>query len=184
VSIRPVPEPGDPAPDAELLDLWGEAALLSTAWADGPAVLVFLRYFGCPFCQMQVVGLRRDQGMFEESGASVTLVGQGPPEEAVAFRERRQVPFPVFVDPDRRAYRAYGLDRGRPSQVYGPKVAVPFVRANLTGKLQRGLHGGSFLQMPGSFVVDGAGILRFAHRNRTVADNPTNQALLDAVHRA
>src|SRR5207244_12267924 len=77
--LRPSPEPGDPAPDAELLDAWGQPARLSAAWDGGPAVLVFLRYFGCPFCQAQVVGLRRDHERFEETGASVALVGQGPP---------------------------------------------------------------------------------------------------------
>jgi len=49
------PEVGDPAPDALLTDLERHEVRLSSLWRDRPAVVVFLRYFGCPFCQTQVV---------------------------------------------------------------------------------------------------------------------------------
>ncbi len=42
---------GDAAPDIALRDLGGNEVMLSSAWRVGPAALVFLRYFGCPFCQ-------------------------------------------------------------------------------------------------------------------------------------
>jgi len=54
------PEVGDIAPDAVLMDTDGRHVHLSASWTDQPAVVVFLRYFGCPFCQAQVVTLRRD----------------------------------------------------------------------------------------------------------------------------
>jgi peroxiredoxin len=183
------PRVGEPAPDAELV-LPGEGVVpLSAFWEEQPAVLVFLRYFGCPFCQAQVVGLREDRTRFERAGADVVLVGQGDASAEAAFREARGVPFPILLDTEREAYRAYGLARGSSMQLFGPKVALPFLRANLHQEtLQRGLKGGSFRQMPGTFVVDPVGIVQFAHRNRTVADNPTNDALLEVVrttaHRA
>jgi peroxiredoxin len=56
---------------------------------------------------------------------------------------------------------------------------VPFLRANLGRETrQRGLHGGSFVQMPGTFLVDTSGVIRMAHRNRTVSDNPSNEKIL------
>jgi peroxiredoxin len=176
-----VPNVGDPAPDAELIEAPDGPTLLSTAWASRNAVIVFLRYFGCPFCQMQVASLRDDRERFDAAGAEVVMVGQGSTEEAERFVQGRRLPFRCLVDQDRSAYRAYGLARGTPGQVYGPRVFLPFVKANVTGHPQLGLRGGSLHQMPGSFVVNRAGTLRFVHRNRTVADTPPNQALLDAV---
>jgi peroxiredoxin len=181
MSVPDEPGVGDPAPDAELVEAPGRPALLSTSWQSRPAVLVFLRYFGCPFCQMQVVSLRDDRERFEAAGVGVVLIGQGTADEAERFVQRRGLPFRCLVDTDRSAYRAYGLARGTPGQVYGPRVFLPFVKANVTGHPQLGLRGGSFHQMPGSFVVDRAGVLRFVHRNRTVADTPANQSLLNAV---
>jgi peroxiredoxin len=176
------PTVGDPAPDAGLLDGDGAAVRLSDGWTGHPAVVVFLRYFGCPFCQAQIVGLREDRERFERTGASVILVGQGTPAECREFCDRRHVPFAVLVDPERTAFRAYELPIGRPLQVAGPRVSVAWVRTVRDPETrQRGLRGGSFFQMPGTFVVDPGGIIRFAHRNRHVADTPRNQALLEAI---
>jgi peroxiredoxin len=173
------PQVGDAAPDVRLLESGLSEVTLSAYWQNRPALTVFLRYFGCPFCQMQVVKLRDERERLEGAGASIVLIGQGDAREEEAFREARQVPFPILIDTDRRAYRAYGLGRGSPMQLYGPRVGVPFLRANLSPETrQRGLRGGSFLQMPGTFVVDTSGVIRMAHRNRTVSDNPRNDKIL------
>ena len=71
---------GDAAPDAELVDGTGRSVMLSAAWATRHSAIVFVRYFGCPFCQAQVVALREDRERFEATGADVTLVGQGTPQ--------------------------------------------------------------------------------------------------------
>ena len=176
------PQPGDPAPDVTLLESGLREVALSSYWQSRPAVAVFLRYFGCPFCQMQVVKLRDDRERLETEGAAIVLIGQGNAQEEAAFREARRVPFPILVDTNRRAYRAYGLGRGSPMQLYGPRVGLPFLRANMGRETrQRGLHGGSFLQMPGTFVIDTGGIVRMAHRNRTVSDNPSNDRILEVL---
>lgn len=173
---------GDPAPEAELVDRTGGAVLLSTAWEDRPSAIVFLRYFGCPFCQAQVVALREDHERFERIGAHVTLIGQGTPQECREFCDARRVPFRVLVDPTRRAYRAYGLGRGGAMQVVGPQVMLPWIRNEMHPETrQHSARGASFTQMPGTFVADTEGIIRFAHRSRHVADVPRNGAILQAL---
>ena len=164
-----------------LLDLTGRHVRLSSSWRSRPAVLVFLRYFGCPMCQEHVVNLRNDQDRFR-GAASIVLVGQGDPEEGAAFVGRKRVPFDCLIDPDRSMYRAYGLPRGTATQVFGFTAVTSVVRATLRPETRHGtLHGGSLMQMPGTFVVDVAGIVRLAHRNRTIADNPPNDVLLAAL---
>jgi peroxiredoxin len=178
------PQVGDPAPDATLVDGEGLRLQLSSFWSASPTVLVFLRYFGCPFCQMHVVKLREDRGLFEAARAAVVLVGQGSPEQGAGFCQRKHLPFPCLLDAEKVAYRAYGLRRRNLAVVVSPAIAVPFVRANLNPETrQRGLEGGDFFQMPGTFVVDTTGIVRLAHRNRTIADSPSNHALLDVIAR-
>jgi len=176
------PQINDPAPDVPLLDLSARQASLSSFWRHEPAVVVFLRYFGCPFCQAQVVALRDERDRFDAAGAGIVLIGQGQPSDAQAFTERLRQPFDCLVDPTRSAYRAYGLARANPAQVFGPRVALPFLRANLGREtLQRGLQGGSFYQMPGTFVIDTDGVVQMAHRNRHVADTPANDRILNVL---
>jgi peroxiredoxin len=176
------PGVGDLAPDASLLDQNGAPVSLASHWRDRPAVLVFLRYFGCPFCQMHVVALREEQGRFRDAGAGVVLIGQGSAAEGARFRDEKRIPFTCLLDPARASFEAYGLGRGTIPQVFGPRVALPFLAANAhTETLQRGLRGGSMMQMPGTFVVDTASFIRLAHRNRTIADSPRNAVILEAL---
>ena len=186
------PDVGDRAPDALLADLNGRDVRLSSLWRERPLVLVFLRYFGCPFCQTQVVQLRNEHDRIIAAGADVGLVGHGDPRAAVAFATTKRLPFPLLLDRDRGTYRAYGLVLGRAAQVLSPRVAVPWIRAELSAETrQRGLQGGTFLQMPGTFVIDTGGIvrmrggtIRMAHRNRNFADAPTIERLLEALQPA
>jgi peroxiredoxin len=183
------PEVGDPAPDALLVDLDRNEVRLSTLWRQQPAVVVFLRYFGCPFCQTQVVMLREEHDRIRDAGAAVGLVGHGDPVEATRFATAKRLPFPLLLDRDRGTYRAYGLVQGKAMQVLTPRVALPWVKAELSAETrQRGLKGGSFLQMPGTFVIDPTGVIRattgtvkMAHRNQHFADTPSIDSLLRAM---
>jgi peroxiredoxin len=183
------PEVGDPAPDALLVDVQRNEVLLSSLWKERPAVVVFLRYFGCPFCQTQVVLLRNEHERIRRAGAEIGLVGHGDPGAAVAFASSKRTPFPLLLDRDRGTYRAYGLVQGKAMQVLSPRVALPWIKAELsTETRQRGLQGGNFLQMPGTFVIDAGGVvrarggfIRMAHRNKHFADAPSIERLLDAL---
>lgn len=183
------PQVGERAPDATLQDLDGREVELSSLWRRRPAVIVFLRYFGCPFCQSQVVALRSDEERIRSAGAGVGLVGRGRPEDARDFVTDKKLPFPLLLDPDGDAYRAYGLAQSKAFQVLRPQVTVPWVKLNLDPETrQRGLKGGSFSQLPGTFVVDisgvlraGDGLVRMAHRSAHVADIPSNEDILAAL---
>jgi len=180
--VIPKPAVGDLAPEATLLDRTGASVALSSTWQGHPAVLVFLRYFGCPFCQMQVVGLRADRERFEERTTTVVLIGQGSPEEGARFCDGKEVLFECVLDTEGWVYSDYGLGRGSLRQVFGPASIAPFLRANLHAETrQRGLKGGSMMQMPGTFVVDSQGVVRFAHRNRTISDSPRNEHILQVL---
>ena len=180
MTVRPAI--GDPAPDAFLLDKSGSMTRLSFSWRDHAAVLVFLRYFGCPFCQMHVVALRADEDRFREADAAVVLIGQGSPEQGARFCAEKRVSFTCLLDPHAFAYEEYGLGRGSIAQVFGLRVISPFLSANVHAETrQRGMREGSMMQMPGTFVVDAAGVVRLAHRNRTIADSPRNEMILDVL---
>jgi peroxiredoxin len=124
----------------------------------------------------------RDQAeRFREVGAAVVLVGLGRPEQARDFCQRRRVPFACVVRPDRAVHRAYGLRRGNLNQLAGPRVWAPWLRDQVTGKHQGRFGQGDAAQLPGTFVVDTEGVIRFAHRGRRSNDNPSNDDILGAL---
>ena len=129
-----------------------------------------------------VAQLRDDRERFEASGANVVLIGLGRPDQAGWFCEQHDLPFTCVVQPDRSAHKAFGLRRGSLNEVSGPAVWLPWVKNQLTGKRQTAYGGkGDVAQLPGTFVVDTDGILRFAYRSQRSSDIPSNRKVLAAI---
>jgi peroxiredoxin len=128
------------------------------------------------------VQLRDDRERFAESGATISLIALGPHTRAQLFCDERHVPFECLSDPSQEAYRAFGLERGNNRQLFGPQLLLKYARALLKKDVEVAkLSGDDYRQMPGVFVIDRQGVIRYAHRNKDVADNPPNDELLDAL---
>jgi peroxiredoxin len=105
----------------------------------------------------------------------------GTPSQTAELCRRRQVSFPCLSDPKLAAYKAYGLKRGSAGQVMGPAVMAKAFAATLRGNW--GVQvGQDVFQMPGTFVIDRTGIIRYCHRNRDASDHPSIDSILSAVH--
>jgi len=111
----------------------------------------------------------------------VVLIGLGNPEQASAFCADRNVRFACVTSPDRSAHRAYRLRRGSFDQVAGPRVWLPWLRHQIGEEHQGRFGQGDTAQLPGTFVVDRTGIVRFAHRGRRSNDVPSNEEVLASV---
>jgi peroxiredoxin len=174
-------EIGSQAPDAQLTDTEGHAVLLSHYWMAQPTVLVFLRHFGCTFCREQVAQLRREYARFRAEGTELVCIAQGDHKTSKGFSIFFDLPFPLLVCGDDLAvYQAYGLERGTFGQLFGLRSWTRGIRATLQGHLIGKLAGDSF-QMPGVFIVDRLGTIRYAHRHTDATDNPPPEELLRAV---
>lgn len=177
------PQPGDPAPDLTLRDETGSAVRLSDLWSRAPRglALIFVRHFGCPFCRAHVRELQEEDTRFREEGVRVVVIGMGTPAQCARFRSRQRLDFPVLSDPERAAYRAYGLSVGTPEQVMGRPEVMGGLRLALRGLLP-GRPVGHPQQLGGDFLIDRDGVLRYARRSRRAADIPDPAALLAAAH--
>src|SRR5437899_7743003 len=111
------PQVGDPAPELELPDTSGRKRRLSDFWQAKPALILFLRHFGCSCLAERWDQLKGDLGAFAVAGAQVVAICQGEPESTAALATRRGYPFPLLFDPDRRAYHLFGLLVGAPAQI-------------------------------------------------------------------
>ena len=177
------PAVGEKAPDVSITDVRsGTVSALSDLWAEGPAVLIFLRHIGCTFCREHVAQLDRESARFQQVGAKLGLITVGQPGDTDEFCRNRLL-YPAFVclsDPDKAAYSAYGLARGSGSELINSHVVSRGFQATLHGHFL-GMPKGDPFQMPGLFIVDRTGIVRYAHRHRDVADNPPNAELFTAL---
>jgi peroxiredoxin len=126
--------------------------------------------------------VRQRHEEFRRLGAEVLVVGQARPEAIAAFVREQPLPFPLVTDPERVAYRAFGLERTRWTTILRPGVVRRYL-----GHIVRGVHprkvrqGEDVLQLGGDFILDGEGHLVYAYRSAEPTDRPRVEALLRVV---
>lgn len=116
------------------------------------------------------------------AGCSVLVVCQAKPETLAHHLARRAWPVPFVADPDRAAYRAFGLDRTGVLSFLRPDVVWGYLRGMLRGYLLRMPYSGEdVLQLGGDFVLDRTRKVVFAHASANPTDRPRAARILDAV---
>jgi len=178
---------GDAAPDLELPDTAGSRRRLSEFWAYGPALIIFMRHFGCSCLMERWEGLRDQLDTYAEAGATVVAVCQAEPERAADVATRRGYRFPLLCDPAREAYRAYGLLEGGAPQVlhdFPWRPGDAETARTMFVEPRRGTERAvvdSPWQLPGEFVVATDGRLGLTHRYQYCEDFPPKTVLLGAI---
>ena len=174
----------DPAPDLELLDTKGNLTQLSSLWQKQVLVLAFTRHFGCPQCKEMVDALSIAASDFKQKGLALAIVTQGTPETAKAFCEERAPGQLCLADPERVAYRAYGLERATIWQTF---LSWNVWKSNKRLKEERGWNtelppaGQDAMQMAGTFVISTDGRIRMPYYYDDIADHPPVDLLLHGV---
>ena len=118
------------------------------------------------------------------AGGSVVFVVHDPPERVHAgLLGGLDLPWPVLVDLDRVAYRAWGLRRASFGTVWlDPRVWARYGRLLLGGERLRRL-GRDTLQLGGDFVLDPDGVVTWA-RSQHADDRPPVGVVLAELERA
>jgi alkyl hydroperoxide reductase subunit AhpC len=125
-----------------------------------------------------VAQLRHFETELRRMDVQVLVISFGAEFWASAWLQETQLPFPLLLDPERAAYRAYGLERSF-VRVWSPKVMWHYMRRVLAGQKLQSIQGDPH-QLGGDFVVDAAGVIRLAHRSRDPVDRPAVETLVAA----
>jgi peroxiredoxin len=179
---------GDPVPtelaDAPVLDARGETSRLGDCWAQGPAVLVFLRHFACIACSEHVALLAPRLHELTRLGLRVVYVGNGEPRYIEAFVERNAIDpevVEVITDPSLAAHRALELRRSL-GATYGPRALLGIGRALVGGFRQSAIEG-DVQQQGGVLVVDRDGRVAYLHRDRATGEHADTSDVVAAAMR-
>ena len=113
-----------------------------------------------------------------QAGADVLVVTQSQPKSIATM----ELTLPTVCDPNRTAYRYFGLDRGRLSMFFRWKVLVHYLGLIFGGWRPRlGEAGEDMLQLGGDFILSADRHLRYAHRSNDPADRPTVAELVEPI---
>jgi peroxiredoxin len=127
-----------------------------------------------------VAQLRRRKDAFDELGAHVVLVGLGSVEETAEFEKQFKVPYAMIADPERQLFEAFRLKRASAGSLLSPGMAVKGLKAIAKGH-GLGVPKGDVRQLPGVFIIDPKGRIRFGCYAKGPADHPRPEDLLAAL---
>jgi len=165
--------------ECRVIALSGEAVRLGDEWRDRPAVVVWLRHFGCLLCKEQAAAFRGRRREIEALDAGLVFVGNGGLTWAREFEAAECPGCRVLTDPGLESYRAIGARRGWLSTV-GPAGLAAGIRAFRHGHRQSGVRGvpdqqgGVYVMLPGDRVA-------YSYVSGSAGDHPPIDAVLDAL---
>jgi peroxiredoxin len=172
-----------PAPDLTLLDTTKKPVQLSTLWNSNPLLLAFTRHFGCTQCKEMLDELVAGKDRILQAGLNLAVVTQGTPETAALFAKDFAPGLLVLADPERKAYAAYGLERGNLFQTFlNLKVWIAISKAREKGyAVEPPPAGQDAMQMSGTFIISTSGYIEFPYYYDHIADHPPLDLLLSGV---
>ena len=145
---------GDPAPDFSLPGTGGRTYSLSE-YRGQPVVVVFYPGDNTPVCTRQLNSYTTDIGDFSDVNAQILAISPQDVDSHEGFSAKQGgFAFPLLADTDKQVGRAYGI--------LGP---LGFYRRS-------------------AFVVDGDGVIRYAHRAVSGMTYRSTDELVEAVKAA
>jgi peroxiredoxin len=174
---------GTAAPDFVFDTPWQKKLKLSEFTGKKTTVLMFLRYMGCPICQMKIAELRKTFGEFEKRKVNLLVVLQSAPANVSAVISEKEMPFVIVCDPKERIFTLYGV---KPGSIFGYVTPTTIVRAIKATRLgfRHGKYEGNEKQLPATFIIDKSRKVKYAYYGKNVADVPKTEKLLAEIDRA
>ncbi|HSH18379.1 MAG TPA: redoxin domain-containing protein [Candidatus Saccharimonadales bacterium] len=146
---------GDLAPQFTAADVFGETFNLADH-ADEFVMLAFLRYAGCPWCNLTIHRLSLEHAMLKKQGCTVVAFVQSVAENIkknIYDRHAVRPPFPIIGDQKRLHYDQYGV---RPSlkAAAASIIEVPhWLRSVRKHGFKQTEVDGSLLMVPAVFLI-------------------------------
>lgn len=162
---------GDLAPNFTFDSPWRTSRAFLDREERHDAVLVFLRYQGCPICQMEMARLRSGIAAFDARGARVHVVLQSAAETLRPLLQEKDWPFDLVCDPEGTIFRLYRVERGGVTRYLHPVGLLAAIRAIGSG-YGHGRCEGKETQLPAVFVVKPDRTIRYAYYGRHIGDVP------------
>lgn len=148
------PVVGEPMRDFTVVDSQGVRFQLSEEAAEGPVVLIFYRGFWCGICQNQLQDLEQHRPQIEELGAQLVAIST----DSTTFAERARVDLGL-------GYRVVPDDKLKLLRMFDHSE----------------IYSDSDVFNPAIYIIDEAGVVRWAYFGEHAADRPSSEMVYNAL---
>ena len=139
----------------------------------GKTAVVFLRYFGCTLCQLDMQEYSKKYQEMTADGGQMLLVLQSDPEKIAAQITPETFPYEIICDPSQELYKSLEIAPAKSMAALGGdlKTVAKIGKATAAG-FKHGEYEGEELQLPAAFVMTPDLTLTYAHYGKTAGDVP------------
>ncbi|MBJ2154697.1 peroxiredoxin-like family protein [Variovorax sp. IB41] len=169
---------GSKAPDVTLPDALGRPVRLGDLWKDGPLVVSFYRGGWCPYCNTELRALQERLGELHGLGAKLVAISPQTPDHSMSTSRKNALAFPVLSDSDLEAAHGFGI-----GTTLAPELVDLYGAGGVNLPVLNG-NGQWVLPVPATFVIDEAGVIRFAHVDVDYRERADLDEVVAAIGRA
>jgi peroxiredoxin len=165
---------GDRFPDFQFSTPYRKDVKLSDEMVPGgKTILVFLRYYGCPVCQYDMVQYARQYDQIRAAGGKMLVVLQSDPDRLrQELGDETIFPFEIICDPEESLYHEFGiLPAPGKLKMIGPKTMIKIAKVQAEG-FKHGISEGEELQLPAAFILNPDMTVSYAHYAKWLDDMP------------
>lgn len=144
---------------------------------EGKTALVFLRYFGCTLCQLDIRQFAQQQQKITATGGQMLVVLQSDPALIAGEMKEGDLPFDIICDPDQKLYRMFEIQPAKSKLGMVDFKTLGKMKEASSAGLKHGAYEGDELQLPAVFVVDRERKITRAHYGKKVSDVPDADTL-------
>jgi peroxiredoxin len=170
---------GATLPPFELPDQEGKVISSSGLIESGPLVLTFYRGLWCPYCNIDLAAMKAVHETLQTHGGQLLAISPELPAYSRQIIAKQKLPFPILHDHGNGYAAQLGLRFPYPADL--KRLYQDGFGIDLTA-----YHGDDSwtLPMPARYLIDQAGIIRFAEAKADYTDRPDPApmlALLDGL---
>ncbi|EKN70649.1 alkyl hydroperoxide reductase/ Thiol specific antioxidant/ Mal allergen [Neobacillus bataviensis LMG 21833] len=171
---------GMKAPEFTFNTPWLESNQLYDVLENKKTILMFLRYYGCSLCQLDIATLISGYEKIKGNNAQVLVVLQTEPALISEQVNHEKMPLTIVCDPERVFFNLYGVEPGKSeSDLLSEEVLEKLKTAKERG-ISKIDNGGkqNELQLPATFIINPDGNIVYAHYGTHAADIPNVNDLI------
>ncbi|MBR5521666.1 MAG: AhpC/TSA family protein [Oscillospiraceae bacterium] len=167
---------GAKMPDFTYLSPYAEGEKKFSEYAQGKKTyVVFLRYFGCTVCRLDLHIYAQRMKEFEEKGAQLMVVLQSDPNLVKEEAPLGTFPYEIACDPSQAVYKQFEIEPAKSMlKLIGGGLMSAVKKMNAAKKFgfEHGEYEGNEQQLPAMVLVDEKGEIEFSHYAKNLVDMP------------
>ena len=164
-------------PDFAYLSPYKEGQQNFADFANGKKTyVVFLRYFGCTVCRLDLHIFGERIKEFTDKNAQLMVVLQSDPKTVSDEAPEGTFPFEIACDPEQKIYKEFEIEAAKSKGSLVGSGVFKAVKKMKTAKkfgFEHGKYEGNEEQLPAVVLVDENGKIAFSHYAKNLVDMPS-----------